>query len=270
MVDTEPTSDNKTVDPSSGAKDVGMTFMQHLDELRIRLMYSVLFLILGCVVSFIFTRSYIYPFIISPWDNVSGANLQALGPTEKFMSYFKVGFIAGFIIALPFILHQVWLFLKPGLSRKEQNWVGGVLISAFFLFLTGCAFCFYLVVPVALKFLLGFEPGVDMATTILTQVTLDRYFSFALLLTLAGGAVFQIPMITFFLSMFGIVSPQQMVKFRRYAILCAIVLAAALTPTGDPLTLSMLGVPIYLLYEISIFISRAVYKKRGTRGEETE
>lgn len=262
MVTDDSTSDNKPDSPTPPPPAEGLTFTEHLEELRLRLVYSVLFLILGCVVSFIFTRSYIYPFILTPWENISDASLQALGPTEKFMSYFKVGFVAGFVIALPFIFYQIWLFLRPGLTRKERKWVRGVFVAAFFMFLAGCAFCFYLILPVALRFLLAFEPGKGMPTEIVTQVTLDKYFSFALLLTLAGGAVFQIPLVTFFLSLFGIVSPQQLTRFRRYAILASVILAAALTPTGDPLTLSMLGVPIYLLYEISIFISRAVYKKK--------
>jgi sec-independent protein translocase protein TatC len=262
LAEGESKSDKMNRSPSSSTEDQGMAFTEHLEELRLRIIYAIVGLVIGCVISFIFVRAYIFPWLVSPWRNVTGATLQVLGPTEKFMAYFKVGFAAGFVVALPFVIYQIWLFVKPGLRGYEQRWVKGILWASFFLFLCGCAFCFYLVLPVALKFLLGFEPGENMATEIETRITLDRYFSFALLLTLAGGLVFQIPLVTMFLSMAGIITPQQMSKFRRYAILAAVVLAAALTPTGDPITLSLLGVPIYLLYEISIFISRAVYKKK--------
>ncbi len=260
--------DRTQKDPPSADGIEGLTFTEHLEELRNRLLYSILFLILGCIVSFIFTRSYIFPWLVSPWKAVSAdATLQVLGPTEKFMAYFKVGFAAGLVIALPFIIYQAWLFVRPGLTRHEIKWVRGLMIAAFLLFLAGCAFCFYLIFPIALRFLLEFEPGNNLATKITTQITLDRYFSFVVLLTLAGGFVFQIPLVSLFLSMLGIVSPAQLAKFRRYALLGAVVLAAALTPTGDPVTLSLLGVPIYLLYEASIIVSRFVYKKRDSAAQ---
>ena len=240
-----------------------MTFTEHLGELRTRIIYSLVFLALGCVVSFPLVRPFLFPFLMRPMSGIKDVPIQVLGISEKFMAYFKVGIAAGLVIALPLVLYELWLFVRPGLKQKERRWVKGLLWSAVFLFLTGAAFAFFLLLPIALRFLLLFNPGYDIKT----QITLDRYFSFTLFLVLAGGLVFQIPLVAFFLSLIGLVSPRMMVKYRKYAILATVLLAAALTPTGDPITLSVMGLPIYLLYEISIFVSRAVYKSKASAVE---
>jgi len=262
LIDGE--SKSKEASATASSPEEGMTFTEHLGELRTRIIYSIVFLILGCFVSFPLIKPFLFPFMMRPMAGIKDAEIQVLGPSEKFMAYFKVGIAAGLVIALPLVLYQLWLFVRPGLKQKEKRWVKGLLWSAVFLFLAGAAFSFFLMLPIALRFLLTFNPGYDIKT----QITLDRYFSFTLFLVLAGGLVFQIPLITFFLSLIGLVSPHQMSKYRKYAILATVILAAALTPTGDPVTLSVMGLPIYLLYEISIFVSRAVYKGKAAAVEK--
>jgi sec-independent protein translocase protein TatC len=211
------------------------------------------------IIAFPLVRPVFFPLMMHPIENIKEAQIQVLGPAEKFMAYFKVGFVAGAIIGLPFVLWQLWLFIKPGLRPNEQKWVKGLLYAAVFLFLAGAAFAFFVLLPIALNFLLTF----DLGFKIITQITLDKYFSFAIFLILGGGLVFQIPLVVFFLSLVGIVSPQMLIRVRKYAFLAAVVLAAAITPTGDPVSLTLLGAPIYLLYEISILVSKFVYKKKA-------
>ncbi len=207
-----------------------MTFTEHLGELRNRIIYCIIALFVTCIGVFPFVKPYIFPWLMSPIKNIKSAQVQVLGPAEKFMAYFKVGVVAGLVLALPFILFQVWLFVKPGLKELERKWVRGLLWSSVFLFLAGCAFIFYLLLPIALRFLLTFDLGYDIHTAI----TLDKYFSFVLFLVLAGGLVFQIPLVTLFLAMVGLVSPRQMARFRKYAILITVILGSRLTLPQEP------------------------------------
>ena len=258
MVDGDSTS----LPPSKTATVVpepeGKTITEHLNELRNRIIISFGFIVLGCVASFYTVKDYLLPWLMGPILRIPDVDLQVLSVQEKFLTYFKIGFAGGFLLAAPFILFQVWQFIHPGLTDRERKAVRGLLLTTLFLFLAGAAFTFYLILPVALTFLLEFELGVEVTT----EITMDKYFSFSLFLILAGGLVFQIPLVAYFLSMVGLLSPQFMARYRRYAFLGAVILGAALTPTGDPVTLALLAIPIYLLYEASIIVSAVVFKQR--------
>jgi sec-independent protein translocase protein TatC len=234
---------------------------KHLNEFRLRIIYCVLYIAAGSIIGLFITDRYLFRWIMSPILDIPGASLQVLGPTEKISAYFKTSFLAGFVIALPFIVHQVWMFLKPGLKPDERRYLLTLIPASTILFLAGAAFVFFVMIPAALKFLIGFNLGV----AIRTDITLDNYFSFVLFLLLAGGLVFQIPLVTYFLARLGIVTSKMMASNRKYAILGTIFLAAILTPTGDPFNLFLLAVPIYVLYEISIFVARVAARDSVTR-----
>ena len=233
--------------------------MEHLNELRTRIIYCIIYFVLGSVVGFLVTDRFLFQWLLSPILKIPEAHLQVLGPEEKISSFFKTSFIAGAVIALPFMMHQVWLFLKPGLKAHERRYVLTLLPASILLFLAGASFVFFIMIPTALNILIGFDPGgIDIAA----DITLDRYFSFVLLLILAGGLIFQIPVLTYFLAKLGLVSKQELASQRKIAVVATVFLAAILTPTGDPINLMLLSVPIYVLYELSIIIAGAAYKKQ--------
>jgi len=260
-------SDNLSTSRSSTTEedvDKPSPIVEHLMELRTRIIYSIVFLVLGCILGFILTGKFLLHWIFSPILAIPDARLQVLGPAEKIGAYFKVSFIAGLVISLPFIAHQAWLFLRPGLKKHERRFLTLLVPSATALFLLGAAFVFYVMIPAALPFLLQ---QIDLGIEVEANITLDRYFSFVLALVLAGGLVFQIPLVTYFLARAGLVSGPMLAKQRKLAVLGTVLLAAILTPTGDPFNLVLLALPIYLLYEISILVASAAYHKAADTGQ---
>jgi len=244
---------------SENKSEEGSPIFEHLNELRRRLIYSIIFLVAGCIVGFFVTEKYLFGWILEPILAVPDATLQVLGPADKLMAYFKTSFIAGFIIAFPFITYQVWLFLKPGLKPVERRYLLLLIPASASLFTAGAAFIFFVLLPTALKYLTSIDFGVEIETAI----TLEKYFSFILMLVLAGGLVFQIPLITFFLAKIGVVTAHMMASHRKIAVLVTVFLAAMLTPTGDPINLMLLALPIYILFEISIIIAAMTGKDRA-------
>lgn len=251
-------SANVIKDPSPDVEKAS-PIMEHLNEFRLRIIYCVIFFVIGSIAGFFITDRFLFHWILSPILKIPEAHLQVLGPADKITAYFKTSFIAGAVLAMPFIAHQVWLFLKPGLKAGERRYLLALFPVSLLLFLAGASFVFFIMIPTALRFLIGFDLGVEVAT----DITLDSYFSFVLLLTLAGGLVFQIPLVTYFLAKLGIVTPQAMASNRKYALIGTVLLAAILTPTGDPVNLFLLSLPIYILYELSIFIAGVTYKKQA-------
>lgn len=231
---------------------------QHLKELRSRLIFSLIFLLLATIAALYITDKFIFKWLMDPIEGIPDVRIQVLGPADIFGAYFKTSFVIGLLAAIPFILYQIWLFLKPGLTRTEQRFLILMVPSSIILFLIGGAFIFFIMLPASLKFLLGFDIGIQVEL----GITLDRYISFVLLLLLAGGAIFQIPLIAFFLAKIGLVSSQLLASQRKIALLFSIILAAMLTPTGDPINLMLLSVPIYVLYELSILVAAAAYPRK--------
>ena len=253
---SKPDEKKSSVDTSGE----GSPIFEHFEELRLRLIYSILYLVAGCLVGFFVTEKYLFAWLLSPILDIPGAHLQVLGPAEKLTSFFKTAFIAGFVIALPFIVHQIWLFLKPGLKPLEQRFLLLFIPASAVLFIAGAAFVFFVMIPASLRFLIGFNLGVEIET----GITLDRYFSFVLMLVLAGGLVFQIPLVTFFLVKIGILTAKMMASQRKIAIVITVFLAAVLTPTGDPFNLMLLALPIYVLFEISILVALLTTRAKST------
>jgi len=198
-----PPSEDESTDEDGNDKELGarMTFLEHLDELRKRLLYSIIGMAVGFAVCWIF-REEIYAFISYPILQVLD-KLVVTKPTEAFTIYMKVAFIGGIFIAAPIILMQIWMFIAPGLYRREKRYVLPFLLSSTVLFLTGGAFAYYIILPPALKFLI-----VDFGAQFTPMITAGDYFDLVFIIIVGMGAVFQLPVLIAFLSMFGLITPR--------------------------------------------------------------
>jgi sec-independent protein translocase protein TatC len=244
-----------------------MPFLAHLDELRKRLIVAFSAIGIGFVLVFNL-RERIIQYLQWPLttDVVMGhrfpfigfnhkpaiAKLTALGPAETLWTHFKVAFIAGLLIALPVVLYEIWRFIAPGLLPKERRFaLPFVVLSTTFFFL-GVAFCFFIVLPMALNFLLTFDP------TIQQTPRFSEYVDFTLKFLLAFGAIFELPLAMVIAARMGLVTPQFLSRNRKYAILLNFIVAAILTPTPDVFNQSLMALPMCLLYEVGIIASRFV------------
>jgi len=240
---------NDTEQPETTEKG-GMSFLGHIEELRRCLLKSIVAVVVMSGVAFYFSDELI-KFIQIPLDGTPLHNMQVTG---TFYAYLKVSLIAGVIAALPIMFYQMWAFLSPGLLRSEKRMVIPLILVSTVLFLTGAAFCFYISLPISLKFLIGFSDGL-----IVNYITVGSYISFAGLLILAFGFGFQLPIVCFVLGRMGIISSRFLSRGRRYAFVLILVAGAIITPP-DVFTQVLLAVPIYLLYEISILVVRLTGK----------
>ena len=169
-----------------------------------------------------------------------------------------IAFVGGLIVAFPYLLWEIWLFIKPALSENERSKTRGFVFFATILFMTGVLFSYYMIVPMTINFLGSYQISTEIANTI----TMDSYISTVTTLTLATGLVFELPIIIYFLTRFGIVSPAFMRKHRRHAIVVILIVGAVITPSPDVSSQLMVSIPLYILFEISIFVSMYVeYQK---------
>jgi sec-independent protein translocase protein TatC len=185
--------------------------------------------------------------------------LQIIAPAEAFVTYIKVGLIAGLFLVLPFILYQLWKFVAPGLLEHEKKYTVPFLVSSAVLFYGGGAL-FYLVLPAILHFLLSFAQG-----DIKAQLSVGYYVTFCVRLMIAFGLVFQLPMVMVFLTQLGLVSSRLLVKNCRHAVVLMFIVAAVLTPTTDPVSLLALVLPMLLLYGLSILAAKGVERRQAWR-----
>ncbi len=228
-----------------------LTIIEHLQELRTRLMISVGALVVTTCFSLIFTGKFLE--ILTAPSNLKGVNLIFLRPTEMFITYFQVALISGVALAMPIIVYQIVRFVVPGLKPSEKKGLYFVIPTATLLFVLGVVFCFVLLLPFALKYLLTF--GGDIAQA---QISIEEYISFVTTLMLWMGLAFETPLIIVFLTKLHVVSHKQLRGYWKYAVLAAFVIAAIITPTPDPFNQTMVAVPLYLLYEIGVLFSRLV------------
>ncbi len=228
-----------------------MSFLDHLEELRGRIIKSLISIILFSVAAYFFSERLI-DFVSKPIPE-----LYFMSPTEAFAIRIKLSLIAGIIVSVPVIFYHLWQFVVPGLFEKEIKLVIPVVLSSTVFFLIGAAFCFFLVLPLSIKFLLGF--GTDKLKP---MIKIGDYVSFVSYLILAFGAVFELPVISYFLGKLGLITPRTLKKGRRYAIVGMLVLASLITPP-DMFSQLMLAGPLYFLYEVSIVVVRIVQKKKS-------
>jgi sec-independent protein translocase protein TatC len=239
----------------------GMSFLAHLEELRTRLIKSIIAVAVGFVACW-YKADRIYGFMMVPImdalkrNGLDGSRLVYTNPIEPFNMYLKVGFIAGLFVTSPFILYQVWAFIAPGLYRNEKRYVTPFMLSTVLLFLSGGFFGYKVVYPAALDFLVGygrqFQP----------MITIGEYTNLFLTIIVGLGVVFELPILVFFLALMGVVNARWMWKNFRYAILGIFVIAAIVTPTPDVMNMCLFAAPMVILYSFSIFIAWLVHPSR--------
>jgi len=233
-----------------------MGFLEHLEELRGRIIKSLVSIILFSIGAYFFSERLI-DFISKPIPE-----LYFMSPTEAFAIRIKLSLIAGMIASVPVIFYHLWQFVVPGLFEREIKLVVPVVLASTIFFLIGATFCFLLVLPLSIKFLLGF--GTEKLKP---MIKIGDYVSFVSYLILAFGAVFELPVIAFFLGKLGIITPRTLTRGRRYAIVGMLILSALITPP-DMFSQLMLAGPLYFLYEVSIVVVRIVQKKKSEEKPE--
>jgi len=238
--------------PPQEPQESGMPFLDHLEELRRRLIKSFLAIVVMSAVAFYFADQLIV-LIKLPLGEVPLHNMQVTG---TFYAYLKIALITGVVGALPVIFYQMWAFIAPGLYQREKAAILPLIVVSTILFAIGAGFCFIVVLPIALKFLIGFADEL-----IVNYITIGSYVSFAGLLLLAFGFGFQMPVVAYFLGKMGLVTPQFLAKGRRYALVIILVAAAIITPP-DVFTQVLLALPLYFLYEVSIVVVRVVRPRK--------
>lgn len=243
-----------------------MTFLEHLEDLRKRLFYSILALFVGFVPGWIFAKD-IYKILARPVTLYlpAGTKLAFTGLTAPFMLYMKVAFLASLFVMSPFVFLQIWYFVAPGLYQKEKKYVIPFVLMTTFFFALGAAFGYFIVFPWACRFFLtlggDFQPVIKV----------DEYFGFALKVLLGIALVFELPTLIFFLAKMGLVTARWMVKNFKYAVLVVFVIAAVITPTPDVITQSIVAIPMLALYGLSILIALAVGRgKKKAQAERTD
>ena len=231
------------------AVDDKMPFLEHLGELRTRIVRSLIALMAGTLVALYFSERLV-DWLAKPVTAL-GYELVFTAPAEAFWVQMKVGLILGLFIASPAILWQVWAFIAPGLHGHEKKYAAPFVILGSVMFMAGGAFSLYVVTPSAIKFLLGYaRPGLK------PMITIENHIDFLLKFTLAFGAVFELPLAITLLSRMGVVTAKMLAKHRKYAILGAFIAGAVLTPTPDAFNQTLMAGPIIILYEVGILCAR--------------
>ncbi len=230
-----------------------LAILEHLGELRKRLIKSVIVVVLTSIVSFVFAKQIFYILILP----AEGINLIYIEMTEMIGIYMKVSLASGIVLAMPYLIYQLIMFISPALTRKEKRYVYLLLPWIALMFTGGVIFGYFILVPPATNFLITF--GSDIATP---QIKIGNYISIVTRLLLAIGLVFEMPVVTTFLSRLGIIKPKWLSNKRKPAIILAFVLAALITPTFDPLNQTLVAAPLIILYEISIWLAKLVQRRK--------
>jgi len=263
-----------------------MTFFEHIEVLRWHLFRAALSVVIVSVAIFS-AKSYIFQYVIlgplnrdfptyrffcsiSPSICIFPENLHIITKDiqEQFLCHIKVSLWLGFIIAFPYIFYEFWKFIKPGLYKQEIKAARGMVFICSFLFLLGVSFGYFLISPIAVTFLSSYSVSPEVVNTTTLAAFVDNMTMF----TLPTGLIFEMPVVMYFLAKVGIVSSVFLAQYRKHAIVIITVLAAVITPTADAFTMTMVGVPLYALYEVSIIVTRRIDKEREEkeRKEETE
>jgi sec-independent protein translocase protein TatC len=264
--DLTPSADEPKVPPVRKKKkkkidEKKMSFWEHLEELRWAIVRSLAAIFIGAVICFIFQKQLV-EFMRGPAPD--DLKLIFLSLPEGFVIYIKVALFGGFVLALPVVVYEFWKFIVPGLLEKERSLVPPIVFFTVLCFLTGGAFAYFIMIPFAIKFLLSFQSDFLIAT-----ITIGKYLGFVVTLILAFGAVFELPVLAFLLSKMGLLTPQFMRSYRRYSYVVIFIIAAVLTPP-DVLSQMLLAIPLLILYEISIFVSAVVVRKKAQSEDEEE
>jgi sec-independent protein translocase protein TatC len=239
---------------SATAQDQPASLLSHLDELRWRLVRAALGIAGGAAVAFLF-KNWIKATLEAPYfDACDVCSFQALAPAEQFGVLMKLVMFGGIIVGSPVVLYQIWAFISPALTDKERKWAVPIIAACSALFMGGVAFG-YFTMPRAFQFLLQIFPDVE------NNFQLGQYFTFVTRYLLAFGISFLYPVFLFSAAAAGLITSAKLAEGRRWAVLVIVIAAAAITPSGDALTLAMLSVPLYAFYEVTYWLIRLTLRK---------
>ena len=250
--------------PAVAADEARMSLMEHLTELRDRIVKVVVALLIGMIASFLLYDQ-IFAILIAPYEDIAnsstsltGGRLLQVDPLEGFGIRMKLALYGGIGIAMPVILWQIWQFVTPGLYDHEKRYAIPFLVSALTLFVLGAGLAYY-TLPRALEFLIS----IGGSDNFVTAFAPGKYFTLITYMMLAFGVGFEFPILLIFLQMANIIGPAQLRQVRRYAIVGICVMVAVITPSGDPISMLMLAGPMVLFYEISILVGRILERRRA-------
>jgi sec-independent protein translocase protein TatC len=245
-------------------KEDKMPLTSHLEELRKRLVRSLIAVGIAFLGCFAFKEE-IFRIVAQPLISVlpPGTHMVYTGLPEAFFTYIKVSLYAGLFVASPVLLYQVWKFISPGLFPKEKKFVAPFVITSTMLFVGGVCFGYFLVLPSAYKFFLEFTTDF-----LKPMLSMREYLTLTLKLLLAFGIIFEIPVFLFFMTKIGLVTPRKLARMRRYAIVVCFIVAAIITPTPDAFTQCMMAIPMVILYEVGIIVSRLASRRKDDADRE--
>jgi len=262
-----------------------MTFMQHLEALRWHLVRSALAIVIVAISLFFFNNFLFDTVIFGPLKQdfisyralcslgykigggdimcmtVKTPHLQTLSASEQFFTHMWIALLGGIILAFPYVLYEIWKFIKPALKDTESKPAKVFVLVASLLFLIGIFFGYFLLFPMSYNFLINYQ--LSDSGIVQTNNTLEDYISLISTMTLVSGLVFELPILVYFLTRLGVLTPEFMRKYRKYAVVVILIVAAVITPSPDITSQMVVAVPMYLLYEISIFVSAYVIKKQA-------
>jgi sec-independent protein translocase protein TatC len=263
------------------AEEKEMAFLDHLEELRWHVVRASAAIVIAMIGSFFYIKEIFEYVIVAPGRlsfptftymcKIGNAlNMQELCVTDlpfkiqsrnmtgQFMMSLTASFVIGLIVAFPYVVWELWSFVKPGLQSKERKFSKGAVAAISFLFITGIVFAYYILCPITIWFLSTYS----ISDLIVNEFDITSYVSTMASLILGCGLLFQFPMVIYFLSKIGIVTPELMRKYRKHSVLVILILGAVITPSGDPFSLTVISLPLYLLFEISIYVSTVVVKNK--------
>jgi sec-independent protein translocase protein TatC len=245
-----------------------MSFLDHLEELRWRIVKAISGILVGAILCWIFIDEIINGALLRPIIVLNATlgpgrqpiKLQNLQPFGQVFLYMEVAFVGGLIVSVPYLLYQLWAFIAPGLMPKERRYIRWIVFFTSFCFLAGIAFAYFVMLPSALTFFAAFG-----TSAIENNIAINEYMSFIISVMLGAGVVFELPMVAWFLTKLGMLTPAFMRKYRRHAIVAILILAAILTPGTDPVSQILLAIPLFFLYEISIGVSALALREKNSK-----
>ena len=272
--------------PKNRNTDGEMTFLQHLEELRWHIIRALVAVVAGAIVAFVFKNIIFDHIILAPNNpdfitnrllcrladlvhvpvlciNQDPVELISIKMSGQFTTHINISLVAGLILAFPYVFWEFWSFFRPALYEKERKYARGAVTMASLLFLTGVLFGYFIITPLSINFLGTYRVS-DVVTN---QINVTSYIGSVTSVALSAGVTFELPIVVFFLSRIGVVTPEFMRKYRRHAIVVVLVVAAVITPP-DVFSLILVTIPLLLLYEVSIFIAARVIKQREAADAE--
>ena len=240
-----------------------MSFIDHLEELRWRIIKTVSSIIFGGILTFFFIDFFL-ELLLKPLDNINSdnpINLQVLSVQGMFIIKWSIALIGGVVLAIPVITFQIWKFISPGLYANEKGFVLPLVFFSFISFLLGIIFSYKILIPYCLNFFASLS-----GDSVLNNFSINHYFSFIIWLLLGCGIVFQLPVVSFLLSTVGLLTPAFMRHYRRHAVVAIFILSSFITPP-DPVSMLVMAFPLIILYELSIGVSWIVNRSKDFHGE---